>query len=152
MLIAGYIVLGIGVLFILLGIIFFFVGKAVWKRCGRTEGKIIDMCYNAYSYNHGGNGKQAIGISTGNRSIKTQCPIFLYYVDGVEYKRADNVARNRGQIKRSMNQTHTVYYNLDNPEDASLIGKSIFSVIGIVFVPIGVVMLVISLVLLVIGI
>ncbi len=59
---------GIGVLFILLGIIFFFVGKVVWKRCGRTE------------------------------------------------------------------------------------GKSIFSVIGIVFVPIGVVMLVISLVLLVIGI
>ncbi len=39
-----------------------------------------------------------------------------------------------------------------NPEDASLIGKSIFSIIGTVFVPIGVVMLVIGLILLVIRI
>lgn len=104
MTIAGLIILGIGAIFLVLGIIFVAVGKTTWKCTGTTTGQIVDMCYNAYDYNHGGTGNKAVGISTGGGDAMSRCPIFEYQVNGVTYRKASNVSYNKGQIAKKMNR------------------------------------------------
>lgn len=37
--------------------------------CTRAvTGEIIDMCYNAYAYNHGSSGNVSMGVRTGSQS------------------------------------------------------------------------------------
>lgn len=137
MIVAGFIILGIGALFLILGIIFMAVGKATWKCTGTTTGQIVDMCYNAYDYNHGGTGNKAVGISTGDGGVLSRCPIFEYQVKGITYRRANNVSYNKGQIEKKMNRQVSVSYNPENPEEATLGKHSLLSVVGLVFALIG---------------
>lgn len=151
MFLGGCIVAGIGTIFLFLGIIFWVIGKNTWKCTETVTGKIVDMCYNAYDYNCGGTGRVNIGVKVGGSSAGSRCPIFSYVVNGIEYKRASNVAWNIGHIKRKMKQPQTIYYNPLNPRQASLIKQSILSIIGKVFIPIGFGMLILVLVLIIFG-
>lgn len=137
MLIGVYVFEGVGAFFLILGVIFVMIGRMKFKCTAETEGRIIDMCLNAYDYNNGNSGNTAIGIFVGSSSPGMYCPIFTYRVNGVEYTRASNVSWNQGQIKRKMNKPRTVYYNPENPEQASLTKQSVFAVIGKIFIPLG---------------
>lgn len=139
MIIGAYVFGGVGGFFLILGVIFVMIGKMKFKCTAETEGRIIDMCLNAYDYNNGNSGNVAVGIWVGSSSPGMYCPIFAYRVNGVEYTRASNVSWNRGQIKRKMNKPRTIYYNPENPEQASLTKQSAFAVIGKIFIPLGVV-------------
>lgn len=137
MFIAGIILTGIGGLFLLLGIIFIPVGKSIYKCTARTQGKIIGMCRNAYSFNHGGTGGYDMYINTGGNDIAsgTSCPIFTYWVNGAEYRRASNTSYSIGHIKNliTSGKILDVYYNPQNPTEASLQSRSPLLVIGTVF-------------------
>lgn len=137
-----YIFEGVGMLFFVLGVIFIMVGKANFKCTATTEGRIIDMCLNAYDYNNGGSGHTAIGILMGSSSPGMYCPIFTYRVNGIEYTRASNVSWNQGQIRRKMNKPRMVYYNPENPEQASLAKQSVFVIMGRIFSLVGVISIV----------
>lgn len=138
MLIGVYIFCGIGLLFFTLGIIFAIIGKKIFKCTAETEGRIIDMCHNAYNYNYGGSGRVAIGVHLGGAADPgMSCPIFTYRVNGMEYTRASNISWNRGQIRRKMNKTRTIYYNPENPEQASLTKQSSLALIGKIFILVG---------------
>lgn len=150
MIIAGLILLGTGFLFCILGIIFFVLGRKN-NRSAQAEGKIVDMCYNSYMYNKGGNSNVKGVISFGSQSAISSCPVFEYKVDGLIYKRAGKVAYNRGRVMRMIGQPCRVYYNPNNPEDVSLSSKSPLLVLGIVFSLISVVVLILGIVFLVIG-
>lgn len=153
MILAGYILICISAIFLILGIIFFIVGKSTWKCTEMATGKIVGMCMNAYDYNHGGTGNTAAGIKAGaSSSPTTQCPIFEYTVNGVNYNQASNVAWNKSYIKKKMNKPQNIYYNPLNPKQASLLKQSILSIIGKVFTPIGVGMFILSVVLIKLGI
>lgn len=132
-----YIFAGVGMLFLVLGIIFVMVGKVSFKCTAATEGSIIDMCYNAYDYNNGGSGNRAVGIYVGDSDPGMYCPIFTYRVNGMEYTRASNVSWNRGQIKRKMNKPRTIYYNPENPKQASLTKQSALAIMGKIFILVG---------------
>lgn len=134
-----YIFEGLGMLFLVLGIIFVMVGKMSFKCTEATEGSIIDMCYNAYDYNIGGSGNGAEGIYVGGSDPGMYCPVFTYRVNGMKYTRASNVSWNLGQIKRKMNKPRTIYYNPENPEQASLTKQSFLAIIGKIFILAGVV-------------
>lgn len=142
MFIAGCIVAGLGGAFFLIGIIFFWVGKKIWKCTEQVTGQIVDMCRNAFSYNNGGTGNSTFGVHVGGTSRGSRCPIFSYTVNGITYRRASNVAWNIGYIKRKMQQPQTIYYNPQQPEQASLVRQSVFSIIGKVFIPVGIAMIV----------
>lgn len=151
MTIAGLIILGIGAIFLVLGIIFVAVGKTTWKCTGTTTGQIVDMCYNAYDYNHGGTGNKAVGISTGGGDAMSRCPIFEYQVNGVTYRKASNVSYNKGQIAKKMNRQVSVSYNPENPQEASLSKRSSLSVVGLVFALVGTLFISVGCAFLVIG-
>ena len=93
-----YVFEGVGMLFFVLGVIFVMVGKAKFKCTAETEGRIIDMCINAYDYNNSGSGHTAIGIYMGSSEPGMYCPIFTYRVNGMEYRRASNISWNQGQV------------------------------------------------------
>ncbi len=132
-----YVLEGVGMLFFVLGVIFIMVGKAKFKCTAETEGRIIDMCINAYDYNNGGSGHTAIGIYMGSFEPGMYCPIFTYRVNGMEYTRASNISWNQGQIKRKMNKPRTIYYNPEKPEQASLTKQSSFAIMGSIFILTG---------------
>lgn len=147
MILAGYILICISAIFLILGIIFLLIGKSTWKCTEMVTGEVVGMCMNAYDYNNGGTGNIAAGIKVGaSSSPTTQCPIFEYTVNDVKYNRASNVAWNKSHIKKKMNQPQNIYYNPLNPKQASLLKQSALSIIGKVFVPIGIGILILSLI------
>lgn len=149
MITAGLILIGVGFVFLILGIIFYILGRKN-NRSKQIEGKIVDMCYNSYMYNHSGNGNVKAAISSGSTSPSSSCPVFEYRVNGVTYRRAGKVAYNRGQLLRIMGQPRMVYYDPRNPEDASLSNTSPLKVLGIVFSLLGGAVLLIGLIFLVV--
>ncbi len=139
MFIAGCIVAGMGSLFLLLGIILFCVGKKTWNRTEQVTGTIVDMCRNAYDYNHGGTGNYDAfsGIRTGSVHRATWCPIYTYTVNGVSYTRASNVSWDKRTVKRKMEVPQNVYYNPNDPKDSSLVKQSIVCLVGGIFLLVG---------------
>ena len=89
------------------------------------------MCMNAIGYN---NGKS---VRTGDSGTGDRCPIYSYYVNGREYRRASNVAYNKGYVRSMMNKPVMVYYNPENPEQSSLGKMTAFALMGIVFLWLG---------------
>ena len=76
MMIAGWILFGMGVWFLLLAIIFVLVSKKLNGKKGTscTKGRFIGMCCNAYDFNNGGSGDTS---PTGRNNTNTYYPIFL---------------------------------------------------------------------------
>lgn len=148
MLSAGIIVMICGAPLLFIGIILFIIGKKTWKYTAQTTGQVIDMCLNAFSYNRGNSGGMGIGVRTGSMGSNTRCPIYSYFVNGQEYRRAGSVSYNVGHIYRLMRKPVTVYYNPDNPEQSTL-GKMtgitftaiIFSALGGVAMLVGIILL-----------
>lgn len=152
MILAGYILICISAIFLILGIIFLIVGKRTWKCTEMVTGEIVSMCINAYDYNNGGTGNLSAGIKIGTSNTPTtRCPIFEYIVNDVKYSRASNVAWNRSYIEKKMNKPQNIYYNPLNPKQASLLRQNTLSIIGKVFVPIGIGILILSLILIGVG-
>lgn len=141
MMIVVYIVEGLALFFLILGIIFVIAGKLSFKCTAATEGRIIDMCFNAYDYNNGHSGSTAFGIRVGSLEPGMYCPVFTYCVNGMEYTRASNVSWNRDQIKRKINKPRTIYYNPENPKQASLTKRSFLDIMGKIFILVGAVSL-----------
>lgn len=136
MLIAGIIVLGAGGVLCLLGLIFKLSGK---NHCTKeTQGIVVGMCMNAYSFNNGGSGNIGMLVSSGSASTGTRCPVFEYHVNGITYRRASSVAYNCSLVSKMLNQSRTVYYNPKQPEQASLSKHSVLGILGNVFLPIGI--------------
>lgn len=145
-LIAGIILVFIGIVFLTLGIIFCVKGNNKKKYSGRTTGKVIDMCKSAKSFNSGGDGEGlhfGVYVSTGNTSRPklSSCPIFTYTVNGMQYTRADNVAYDVSMIRHMMERTVDIFYNPSNPADAKLVVRSPLLIVGIVFILVSVLML-----------
>ena len=153
MILAGYILICISAIFLILGVIFFIIGKSTWKCTEMVTGEIVGMCKNAYNYNQGGTGNTNTGIKVGaSNSPTTKCPIFEYNINGVKYNRASNIAWNKSYIRKKMNKPQNIYYNPLNPKQASLLKQSMLSIIGKVFIPIGVGMFILSVVMIKLGI
>lgn len=146
MLIAGSIAMICGVVFFILGITFFVLEKKTWKSTVQTEGRVVDMCMNAIGYN---NGKS---VRTGESGTGNRCPIYSYYVNGREYRRASNVAYNKGYVRSMMNKPVMVYYNPENPEQFCLGKMTAFAFVGIVFCGLGVLFMGMGMVFIVVGI
>lgn len=135
--IAVFIMLGVGGFILILGVIFFFVGKRNHPYESQTMGYIVDMCMNAYNYNSGGGGNTKMGIYIGGTGAGNRCPIFEYTVHGITYRRADNISWNISYINKKMGQKIPVFYNPQNPAQATLSKISPLKIIGIVFTSVG---------------
>ena len=142
MLIAGIIVLGIGALVCTLGIIFSLIGKSPYSM--QTQGTVVGMCMNAYSFNNGGFGNISALISSGSSGTGTRCPVFEYMVNGIVYRRANPFAYNVSYVHKMLGQQRMIYYDPKRPERASLSKNSVFHILGIVFISIGAVMVLIG--------
>ena len=160
MMIAGRILFGMGVWFLLLAIIFVLVSKKLNGKKGTscTKGRFIGMCCNAYDFNNGGSGDTS---PTGRNNTNTYYPIFAYWVNGMEYHRASNVSYNMDYIQNGINQGQTVdvYYNTQRPQEASLtknnalssfVGK-LLSIVGYVFLFVGIVLLILGIIFLIVS-
>ena len=133
----------IGVVALIAGIVFIFPWITVSSLSGKTTGKIIGMTRNAMDYNETANYETAeetkekeeestlhIHISAGVGGKNTRMggtkpsnmyyTIFSYFVDGTEYRRASAVAYNKGYINKRIGKNVPVYYDMKNPERASL--------------------------------
>lgn len=132
---AGIILIGIGCIILLIGILLIVAGNITWNYNGKTTGRIVDMCLNAYDYNRGQNGNMAVGIVSGGGSNGTRRPVFEYCVNGVTYRRASNVGGNPINIhKKIENQVPvTVYYNITEPFQSTISKMSPLKIVGIVF-------------------
>lgn len=151
MLIAGGILLMMGLFFLLAGIILFLIRKFTWIYTAQTTGQVIDMCMNAFDYNMGNSGNVSLGIRTGSSSPGVRCPIYSYYVNGQEYRKASRVGHNRSYIRKMMEKPITVYYNPENPEQSCLGKIGALGFTGIVLSSFGAVMLIVGIVLIIVG-
>lgn len=152
MLSAGTIVMICGAPLLLIGVIFLVIRKLTWKCTAQTKGQVIDMCMNAFDYNMGNRGDVAFVIRTGSSSPGSRCPVYSYYVNGQEYRRAGSVAYNMGYIHKMMEKPVVVYYNPQKPEQSSLGKLNVFALMGIIFSAFGVVTIIVGIILLVNGI
>lgn len=151
---AGIILIGIGCIMLLIGVLLIVSANIMWKYDGKTTGRIVDMCFNAYDYNRGQNGNLAVGIVSGGGSNGTRRPVFEYCVNGVTYRRASNVGGNPINIHNKIeNQVPvTVYYNTAEPFKSTISKMSPLKIIGIVFTGCSVFLLVLGFILFMAGI
>ena len=139
-----------GAVFIILGVVFLMVGKNT-KCTAQVQGQIIDTCGNPFRYNREKNNFTTTG---GNRRSKdgTYAPIYSYYVNGIEYRRASNVSYTRMLVERMMKTTVTVYYNPQNPEESKIGKMDAWKMIGIIFSGMGILFFSMGVIFLLIGI
>lgn len=153
MTLAGIILLGIGAIILIIGAFFIIGSNLTWKYDGKTTGKIVDMCFNAYDYNRGESGRVAVGIVSGGGNGGTRRPVFEYCVDGVTYRRAGNVGANPINIHRKIeNQVPVnVYYKTEDPFNSTISKTSPLKIVGIVFVSCSVFLIFLGIILFTIG-
>ncbi|MBQ3515542.1 MAG: DUF3592 domain-containing protein [Lachnospiraceae bacterium] len=150
--IGGSISIICGIVLLGIGILLFVLRKLTWKCTAQTEGRVIDMCMNAFAYNKGYSGKATFGVQNGTGRTKSRSPIYSYYVNGREYRRASNVAYNGSYVYSMMKKPVVVYYNPEKPEQSCLGKMGAMTFIGIVFSGLGVLFLFMGIVFMVIGI
>ena len=147
--IAGSIFLIIGLVLLLVGIIFVICWRHLARYSGETTGVITDITWSGYQYN-----KQAeeATISRGDRKPHIQmnantghssgylggnktmyAPIFQYAVDGRTYSRASGLAYSKGLAQKKLGKTVPVYYNVNNPQRASLSNGKGYKMLGLGF-------------------
>lgn len=150
-----------GLILLLVGIIFVIIWRHLSQYSGETTGVIIDITRSGYQYNT--RAEEEITNSQGNRKIQVQmnrntgsvatnknmyATIFQYVVDGRTYSRASGLSYNRGIAQKKLGKTVPVYYDMNNPQKASLsngkgykmlwlglfIGGILFCIIGFVLI------------------
>lgn len=154
MFIAGCILFGIGLIMIIIGIACTLGGNLTWKYDGKTTGRIIDMCLNAFDYNNGNSGKVGIGIISGGGGNATRRPVYEYCVNGITYNRASSVGWNIGKIQKKIEQATPicVYYKLDNPAQSTITKSSVLKIVGISLSGCAALLLLLGIIFLLIGI
>ena len=155
--IAGSIFLIMGLILLLVGIIFVICWRHLARYAGKTTGVIIDITSLAAQYNHRAEKEVTnsqedrklhihMNTNTGiyNQHSNMYAPVFQYVVDGRTYSRASGLSYNKGIAQKKLGKTVPVYYNVNNPQKASLSsGKGYkmlglgFSIGGILFCVIG---------------
>lgn len=141
-----------GIVFLIIGVIFWMFGRKPKKYDSTTEGMIVDMGYcasnfhTASDYRTSSRSKIHISVYSNNRNLM-RYPIFEYEVKGRSYKSTANFAWNIGLIQKKMKQPITVYYNSSNPEEATVYLSNIFYILGKVFAPLGAILLIVALIL-----
>lgn len=150
MLLAGNILIGVGAIFCFLGVLFLILRKKTWRCTEKTEGKIVDMCVNAYRYNNGVS-ELGIHVKIGGSQIGNRYPVYSYYVNGREYRRANSVSFDMGSVRRMINKTVDVYYNPEKPEQSNMGTVNAFLLIGTIFTCLGIFLSLLGIVFCVIG-
>lgn len=155
--IVGSVFLIIGLILLLVGIIFVICWRHLARYSGETTGVIIDITRSGYWYNRQ---KEKVTVSQEDRKLRVQmnantgsatnynsnmyAPVFQYVVDGRTYSRASGLSYSKGIAQKKLGKTVPIYYNVNNPQKASLsngkgykmLGLS-FSIGGILFCVIG---------------
>ena len=147
----GVVFTGFGVVFLILGVVFLIVGKNT-KCTAQVQGRIIDTCGNPFRYNREKDNN--FTTTGGNRRSKdgTYAPIYSYYVNGQEYRRASNVSYTKMLVERMMKSPVTVYYNPENPQESKIGKMDAWKMIGITFSGMGILFFSMGVIFLVIGI
>lgn len=135
-----------GIVFLIIGIIFWLFGRKPKKYDSTTKGIIVDMGYCASNFHTSSESNIHILVRTRGTTVM-RYPIFEYEVAGRTYKRAAHFAWNIGLIQKKMKQSVTVYYNSNNPEEATIYLSNIFYILGKVFTPLGAILLIVALIL-----
>ncbi len=141
-----------GIVFLIIGVVFWLFGRKPKKYDSTTKGMIVDMNYCANNFHRTSNYRTRsmsnIHITVySNKNHVMGYPIFEYEVKGRSYKSAADFAWNIGLIQKKMKQPITVYYNSSNPEEATVYLSNIFYILGKVFTPVGTILLIVALIL-----
>lgn len=139
--IAGSIFLIIGLILLLAGIIFVICWRHLARYSGETTGVITDITWSGYRYNkraeedHNENHKLRVQVNrnTGSSRNNMYTPVFQYAVDGRTYSRASGLAYNKGIAQKKLGKTVPVYYNVNNPQKASLSNGKGYKMLGLGF-------------------
>lgn len=133
--IAESIFLIMGLVLLLAGIIFIICWRRLARYSGETTGVIIDITRQGAQYNNQAERETTVSqgddklhvqknINTGycgsNSNSNMYAPVFQYTVDGKTYTRASGLAYNKGIAQKKLGKTVPVYYNVNNPQKASL--------------------------------
>ncbi|MEE0930197.1 MAG: hypothetical protein UIM53_04290 [Acutalibacteraceae bacterium] len=112
------------------------------SKASCIQGVIVGRCFDANKYNSSTNNA---GIDVLLEKGKTnKCyPIFMYYVNGVEYRRAGVVRRDINELEQDISQHKKVdvYYNPDVPEQSWISKQGPLAVLGRKVLCLGVILL-----------
>lgn len=141
-----------GIVFLIIGVVFWMFGRKPKKYDSTTKGMIVDMGYCASDFhrttNYRARSRSNIHISVYSRNNNVmRYPIFEYEVKGRSYKSAADFAWNIGLIQKKMKQPITVYYNSSNPEEATVYLSNIFYILGKILTPLGAILLIAAVIL-----
>ena len=142
--IIGSVFLIIGLVLLLVGIIFVICWRHLARYSGKTTGMIIDLARSGYLYNN--RVEEEAAISEGEHTLRIQthantgtvanhsntyAPVFQYVVDGRTYSRASGVSYSKGLAQKKLGKTVPVYYNVNNPQNASLSNGKGYKLLGL---------------------
>lgn len=148
--IAGNIFLIMGLILLLVGIIFVICWRHLARYSGETTGVIIDITWEGYQYNK--RAEEEAADPRGDRKLRVQmnvntghsggslggnntmyAPVFQYAVEGRTYSRASGLSYNKGLAQKKLGKTVPVYYDVNNPQKASLSNGKGYKMLGLGF-------------------
>lgn len=127
------IVTGIGVVFLVLGLIFKTINQPRHYGCS-TTGVVVDLTINSFNYNRGMN--ERVGFTNNYKTARY--PVYEYSVRGVVYRRANKVAYYTRSITKwiESGREFPVFYENKSPSK-SMLGVGVMKTLGTVFICIG---------------
>lgn len=132
---AGLLLLGIGVTFFIVGIVFLVSGKKLYHYTASVVGTITGICDNAVRYNQGIKDISSAATASGTEDFKYMT--YTYEVDGVTYERAGMIGYNESYIRKRIGNPVTVWYDPKNPKQSELTKHGVIKIIGFIFTPLG---------------
>ena len=134
----------VGLVLLLVGIIFVICWRHLAGYAGETTGVIIDITRSGAWYNQqaeeaaagfreDGEFQVQMNANTGlyNSNNNMYAPVFQYVVEGRTYSRASGLAYNKGIAQKKLGKTVPVYYNVNNPQKASLSNGKGYKILGL---------------------
>ena len=142
--IVGSVFLIMGLVLLLVGIIFVICWRYLARYSGEAAGVIIDITRSGAQYNI--RAEKEAAVSQGDHKLQVQfntntgvygnhsnmyAPVFQYIVDGRTYSRASGLSYNKGIAQKKLGKTVPVYYNVNNPQKASLSNGKGYKMLGL---------------------
>ena len=156
-----YVFLIMGLVLLLAGIIFVICWRHLAQYSGETTGVIIDITgdgarYNMQVQNEPKGSEEArasdellssseaeaslesrphiqmnTNIGVHNNQSNTYAPVFQYVVDDRTYSRASGLSYSKGIAQNKLGKTVPVYYDVNNPQKASLSNGKGYMMLGL---------------------
>ena len=144
-----YVFLIMGLALLLAGIIFVICWRHLAQYSGETTGVIIDITgdgarYNMQAQNELKSSSEAeaslerrphiqmnTNIGVHNNQSNTYAPVFQYVVNGRTYSRASGLSYSKGIAQNKLGKTVPVYYDVNNPQKASLSNGKGYMMLGL---------------------